>query len=168
MLSPGKKRGSGGGLHEENKAGVVEMTPEFNHTVRLWDPAEASAVASLTTRAPQLPGTHGRCVMSHPALCNCRGTEHLNEGMMHYVYQRGSCAGINHDHKSQRQNNVLRPSLNCCDLMQNKFIFHAIKDKESLKRFGFACLRPLLRVIQFQPYLRIIANPQYKSYHGIM
>lgn len=60
------------------------------------------------------------------------------------------------------------PSLNCCDLMQNKFIFHAIKDKESLKRFGFACLRPLLRVIHFQPYLRIIANPQYKSYHGIM
>lgn len=70
--------------------------------------------------------------------------------------------------KRPGQNNVLGPLLNCRDLMQNKFIFHAIKDKESLKGFGFACLRPLLRVIHFQPYLRIIANPQHKSYHGIM
>lgn len=52
--------------------------------------------------------------------------------------------------------------------MQNKFIFHAIKDKENLKGFGFACLRLLLRVIHFQLYLRIIANPRYKSYHEIM
>jgi len=50
--------------------------------------------------------------------------------------------------------------LNCCDLMQNKFIFHAIKDKENLKRFGFACLRFLLRVIHYQLYLRIISNPR--------
>lgn len=58
--------------------------------------------------------------------------------------------------------------LNSCDLMQNKFIFHAIKDKENLKRFGCACLLLLLRVIDFQLYLRIIANPRYKSYHEIM
>lgn len=150
----------------------TEMTPEFNHAVRWWRPAGSSTVASLTTSellAHHKSQTHtGEGVMSSPALCKCRGSQHLNEGMMHYVYRRGSCARINHDHKSQRQNNILRPLLNCCDLVQNKFIFHAIKDKESLKRFGFACLRPLLRVIHFQPYLRIIANPQYKSYHGIM
>lgn len=70
--------------------------------------------------------------------------------------------------KNQRQNNNFKPFLNSCDLMQDKFIFHAIKDKENLKRFGFACLLLLLRAIHFQLYLRIIANPQYKSYHGIM
>lgn len=147
------------------------MTPELNHSqiaTSCWSISGCIFDYKWVAGAPQLPGTRGWRVMSYPALCKCRGTQHLNEGMMHYVYRRGSCAGINHDHKSQRQNNILRPSLNCCDLMQNKFIFHAIKDKESLKRFGFACLRPLLRVIHFQPYLRIIANPQYKSYHGIM
>lgn len=70
--------------------------------------------------------------------------------------------------KKQRQNNIFKPFLNSCDLMQDKFIFHAFKDKENLKRFGFACLLFLLRVIHFQLYLRIIANPRYKSYHEIM
>lgn len=70
--------------------------------------------------------------------------------------------------KAKDKTTTLNPFLNSCDLMQNKFIFHAIKDKENLKRFGFACLRLLLRVFHFQLYLRIIANPRYKSYHEIM
>lgn len=101
-------------------------------------------------------------------MCNCRGTEDLNEQLIYYVYHRGSSDGINHNHESHRENSIVKLSLNGCEVMHNKFILHAIKDKENLKRFGFACLHLSMRVIHFQLYLRIIANPRYKSYHEIM